>query len=105
MYMSMMNLMSSVLLNICNNKQNITDACELLKGTEMSSLKCTEVSKPKGSQLHVIINCEVDCTGGKYVADEQVPYIEECLYLSDTLVIMKYKIYYKEFCKRTYIPL
>ena len=56
----------------------------------MSSLKCTEVSKPKGSPLHVIINCEVDCTGGKYVADEPVPYIEECLYFLDTLAIMNY---------------
>ena len=99
-----MNLLSSVLLNICNNKQNITDACELLKGTERSSLKCTEVSKPKGSPLH-IINCEVDCTGGKYVADEPVPYIEECLYFLDTLAIMNYKIYYKEFCKHTDILL
>jgi hypothetical protein len=61
---------------ICGERQDITDVCELLKGAEMSSLDCVQVSKPQGSPVRVIITYEVDGAGGKYIADDPVPYID-----------------------------
>jgi hypothetical protein len=60
---------------ICEDRQDITDVCELLKGAEMSSLECTHVSDAPGSPVRVIITYEVDGQGGRYVADDPVPYI------------------------------